>query len=314
MVLVHVSGPGFYSFGRHWHVVNFYDSIAHTAVPLFFMISGALLLPRANVDVLAFYRRRYAKILVPLVFWSVVYLVIDRGTAGLRPTALLEILKGPTSFHLWFVYTIASLYLIVPLLGAFHVHAGTKAKLAILAVAGVSQIYSHFFHGALGLRLGFNLEVFPRYTFFLLAGAFIYEHRQRIPRTLAALAFVAGWAATVALVRHTSLRGGAPSENYYGYNSLNILVATVGLFALCASLRFGRPNAVVSEIADKSFGIYLSHWAFLYYASSGLLGFTVRWSSFQPWMSIPVITVGAMAVSYALCLAMSRVPVLRRLI
>lgn len=314
MVLVHVSGQGFLEFGRRWHIVNFYDSVAHAAVPLFFMISGALLLPRANRDVLAFYRKRYGKILPPFLFWSIVYLVIDRGIQGLAPRSLLQILEGPTWGHLWFVYTIASLYLIMPLLSVFYVNASTRTKLVMLLLAGVSQIYAHFFREALGLRLGFDLELFPRYTFFLLAGAFIHENRARVSRNLAGAIFLAGWAATLILVRQTSLRAGRPNENYYGYTSLNILVTAVGLFALCESLRFEKPNRLVSELADKSFGIYLAHWMFLFWLARGSLGFTFKWDSFHPWVAIPVGVAAGLALPYGLCLAMSRIPWVRRLI
>jgi surface polysaccharide O-acyltransferase-like enzyme len=46
VVVIHVSASLFYRFEAGWVAANFYDSLSRSAVPLFFMISGALLVPR----------------------------------------------------------------------------------------------------------------------------------------------------------------------------------------------------------------------------------------------------------------------------
>ena len=50
VIVIHVSGPLVVKFGDislfDWHVANFFDSISRYAIPMFFIISGALLLDK----------------------------------------------------------------------------------------------------------------------------------------------------------------------------------------------------------------------------------------------------------------------------
>ena len=64
-----------------WHFSNALTALFTTAVPLFFMLSGALLLKDGKTaDLSTLFRRRLPKIVVPLLAWSAVVLVLT----GLR--------------------------------------------------------------------------------------------------------------------------------------------------------------------------------------------------------------------------------------
>lgn len=55
VVLIHVSGIRFGEFGAGWWASNAFDSVARCSVTVFFMISGALLLPRKE-EIGVFYK------------------------------------------------------------------------------------------------------------------------------------------------------------------------------------------------------------------------------------------------------------------
>src|SRR5512134_1035392 len=77
VVTVHVSGQITNIWGKvpenDWFIANIYGGIARICVPLFFMISGYLLLPRAE-NLGAFYRKRMPKVVIPFLVWSLIYL------------------------------------------------------------------------------------------------------------------------------------------------------------------------------------------------------------------------------------------------
>ena len=54
-----------------FHQGVFWGSIVRACVPLFAMMSGILLFP-VQTDVATFYKKRIGRILVPLLFWSIV--------------------------------------------------------------------------------------------------------------------------------------------------------------------------------------------------------------------------------------------------
>ncbi|HAK29628.1 MAG TPA: acyltransferase, partial [Sphingobacterium sp.] len=56
-----------------WSYANWLNSFSRFAVPLFVVISGALLLQK-DESTGQFYRKRLLKIVPPFLFWSIVYL------------------------------------------------------------------------------------------------------------------------------------------------------------------------------------------------------------------------------------------------
>lgn len=84
VVLVHavapaVNGTWVAEGGATWWIANVTDSAGRWCVPVFVMVSGALLLdPRRVERPREFYRRRLARIGVPLVVWTLVHLAYRR--------------------------------------------------------------------------------------------------------------------------------------------------------------------------------------------------------------------------------------------
>lgn len=89
-----------------------FDGLSRFAVPVFVMISGALMLKRE----LSFKKclTKVLRLLVVWVFWCVFYagfsLVVGKG----REAALHDLIFG--HFHMWFLPMIAALYLVTPVL------------------------------------------------------------------------------------------------------------------------------------------------------------------------------------------------------
>ena len=77
VIFLHVSSDVLYEFKsipiRVWWIGNIYDSLVRVSVPLFFMISGALLLSKDYL-INDFIGNRVKKIIPPFVFWSIVYI------------------------------------------------------------------------------------------------------------------------------------------------------------------------------------------------------------------------------------------------
>ena len=90
------------------------------AVPLFVMMSGALLLdPEGYTTAGAFLRRRGLRIVPPLVFWHVFYIVLNALLAGEwpAPTRMLrDIVTGQVAVHLYFFWIVLGLALLAPVL------------------------------------------------------------------------------------------------------------------------------------------------------------------------------------------------------
>ncbi|MFY9380077.1 MAG: acyltransferase family protein [Acutalibacteraceae bacterium] len=120
VVCLHCSGAVFnFSVSKLWFCSITIQSIFHWAVPIFFMISGATLLNyRDKYTTKEFFKRRALKVFIPFIFWTIFYAFNKnnfRLVGGIK--YWLEVfLNNRASNILWFLYSIMSIYLCIPIL------------------------------------------------------------------------------------------------------------------------------------------------------------------------------------------------------
>ena len=72
-----IVNPAFYQLPS-WYLCMTVDPFDRAAVPLFFMISGALFLNHSKSGrIWAFYRHNIPKLVVPLAAWSLIYYIYN---------------------------------------------------------------------------------------------------------------------------------------------------------------------------------------------------------------------------------------------
>ena len=102
--------------------VSFYDGfLSRAAVPLFMIVSAFLLVPlKPGQSMTSFYKRRFGRILPPFVFFLLLYTFLPLLWGGMTWEQSVSDLKLlPFNFpsmagHLWFMYPLISLYIIIP--------------------------------------------------------------------------------------------------------------------------------------------------------------------------------------------------------
>jgi surface polysaccharide O-acyltransferase-like enzyme len=120
VVLVHTHLPtGVTSIHTTWpELLLFY--LGKLGVPLFVMVSGALLLSQKNDEtLLQFYSNRLRRIVIPWIFWSIIYLMYEIYSHSVVITTLSAFIKELLATALsdfWFIPMILGLYIITPYL------------------------------------------------------------------------------------------------------------------------------------------------------------------------------------------------------
>ncbi len=135
----------------------FWGSLVRSCVPLFIMMSGILLFP-VHTDLSTFYSKRIKRVVVPLVFWSIVlplcfyaYLnlksgsgnvLIDMENHSLQAT-FVKIYTAVFNFNhdttpLWYIYMLIGVYLIIPIFGVWLQQASKKDMKVFLGLWGIS--------------------------------------------------------------------------------------------------------------------------------------------------------------------------------
>lgn len=142
IVLMHAPSPG--SGAPGYIVVPIYF-ITAAGLCLFFMVSGALLLP-VKTDTFTFLKKRMGKILVPLLFWTLFYLGVSLafGEKTLSEVGH-NLLSVPFTRQghgvLWFLYVLIGLYLLSPIISPMLQKASKKELEFYLLLWGITLCY-----------------------------------------------------------------------------------------------------------------------------------------------------------------------------
>ena len=123
VILVHSTEP-FYLGGDGSLILNqadafwasFFDSFVRACVPLFIVASSYLQFP-LHYNAGEFVRRRAVRILIPFVIWSLVYALVWGEPVSNLKSLLLNF--NYAAGHLWVVYMLIGVYMLMPLLSAW---------------------------------------------------------------------------------------------------------------------------------------------------------------------------------------------------
>lgn len=145
VILVHSIEP-FYLGGEGTFVaslgdarwVTFLDSALRCAVPLFVMTSSYLLLPIKG-DSTSFLKRRFQRVAIPFILWSLLYAVVPMwGSGGVVDIqgnlSRLVYNLMPHSGHLWFVYMLLGIYIIMPVISPWLEQVSRRGERAFIAL------------------------------------------------------------------------------------------------------------------------------------------------------------------------------------
>lgn len=137
VIVLHTIGDYFYAEHNYgstlWWCLGFANELSRTGVPLFFMISGFLLLKRDIPDIKEFYKHRFTKICIPLVGYSIFYFAVDciqTGEVNIR-NFFSGFLNSGYEYHLWFMYSLAFLYLMIPFVKMIIERCNTKMLIGV---------------------------------------------------------------------------------------------------------------------------------------------------------------------------------------
>ncbi len=265
VILIHSCGAFFYLYGAipigDWLSANFLDSLMRCTVPLFVMLSGALLLkPSAQLVNPFKLAQRISKVLFPLIVWSFIYLLhVSRHSEV--PINWLSILKQPAMYHLWFVYMIIGIYIFIPVFQAIFEAIRTKRNFQLYLLGIWLVITCLPVYWPLPILTLWQQNSFFGYGGYFLIGAVIANSpKDRIPTGIWILIFVISVLVTFGLTWRFSEQAKAPIEKAYLYFSLNVFVSAIAAFVLFKRVQLPKYfTKSLQWVSDRSFLIYFVH-------------------------------------------------------
>ena len=307
---------------RFW--VAFYDGfVGRTCVPLFMIASAFLLVPmKPGTGMLGFYKKRFSRILPPWIFFSLLYCMLPLLWGGMSIEQSIADLKHlPFNFpsmagHLWFMYPLVSLYLIIPVVSPWLERASAREELAFRGFFGLSTfipwIHRFLYPEIWGEAFwnGFNMLWYcSGFLGYLVMAHYIRVHLKWTRRTRAivgALCFLAGSAFT----GWAFWKEGAPGalidtpklEWAWEFCMPNVVIASFGAFLLFTCIERKKAPAFVTGLSRLTFGMYLMHMFFLVPVAGLVIGGNPAEPRLPVWLAIPTIAVA----TYVCCALTTR--------
>jgi surface polysaccharide O-acyltransferase-like enzyme len=327
VVLIHVASvlaPHYNTISpADWWISNAYHAFSKGGPPIFTLVSGMLLLSvPASQPISVFFRKRFVKVLIPFLFWAVVYLAwrIFFLHETLSPYDMVKTLfDGPVYYHLWFIQMILGLYLATPILRIYVQNASRTNLRYFLLVwfVGVTvlPVITHFTQFSIRI----DLAVTTAYVGYFVLGYYLRDfslsRRQLLPCLLIVVAtMVMTELGTYWLMINQGGKFNAILLNNLGFN---MVIISVGLFLFLKSVPYDALFArlpllgrAVALLASCSLGVYFVHVLIMELLASGQLGFKLNWLTFGPLIGIPLDAFVVLVLSIAVVWCMQRLPIL----
>lgn len=263
-----------------WHLLNVCTSLAFTAVPLFFMMSGYLLMTsRKTADISVLLRHRLPRLVVPLAGWTVVAVLWQMFQAHtLTPGAvwaqLVAALHGPVMVHFWYLYTLIALYALSPLLYGGIQALGKSGRAYLFALAAAVSVHTMLIvvlpDGAaryIDWDIFDKLKIFGGHLATFVLGYLLGSYEKKIPNWLLALGAAASLAVISVGTWVRTVHTGEFNQAFQNQSSGFEIVLAACIFLLCKQTCNRPPRAwvktVTGPVVALSMAIYLMHNIFL---------------------------------------------------
>lgn len=256
-----------------WELINILTSLAFTAVPLFFMMSGYLLLSSERTkDISVLLKKRLPRLIVPLAAWTVVAVLLNCHRAGQLNASgiaagLVSSLSQPAAVHFWFLYTLIAMYALSPLLyGAINSldKKGHIYVLSIIALVTVQVMLTAVLPE--NMRNTVNLDLIAKLKFFggnlctFILGYYLGHCEKRVPNKML-LPAAAILLAVIAFGTHSLTVKSSEFTDTFLNQSAGFEVILASCIFLLFKQNLNRPSKLtqVFPAVNLLMGIYLMH-------------------------------------------------------
>lgn len=316
--MVHTFEPG-----KNWILAMAIECVCYFAVPAFFMLSGATLMRyRERYETKFFLKKRFAKTLIPFLFFSVLIYCwrygIETSDPGFGARQYLSLFfSSEIEGTYWFFFPLFALYLSMPVLSLLADNKRILWYMVVVSFALQSLLpYLSDLVGIdawnddLSLPVAGNCLMFGLIGFLLSETDFSSFQRKTI-YCLGILGLILRFSYTC----FSSFEAGVLDRTLFGTISFPSVLYAVAVFVWFKYRNWDklisspRAKRILSSVSACSFGVYLIHDFILFELVFERMG--------VPTSSILLRTVGVF-VLYLCCLAivfvMKRIPFIKHLV
>ena len=252
-----------------WGVRIFIEVVCFSAVPIFFMLSGATLLNyRQRYSTTEFYKKRFIRTVIPYLFWGTIFYIIYlvKGYPFRWEEAITRFTTGniPYTFY-WFFIPLYLLYIFLPYFSLMVGKLKTSQLTHLCLLLFLFQSFIPTISSIANLNLSFQIPI-TGYFIFMLLGYLLanndYELNNKFLGALSVISFL------LLVCRYYLLyplnERSEPLFSYFGvYSILPSIWVFLFIKRFSKLFQLDRFSNIWRFLASKSYGVYLLHAIFI---------------------------------------------------
>lgn len=331
VIIIHVCAPHIVnyngSFDYSYIMLILFDSLSRCSVPLFVMVSGALLLnKKKETSYRDLFSSKILCLVTSLLFFSFFYITVGNlflGHGFNLAKIIRAILMGYKESHLWFLYMIIGLYIISPLLKILVDHLKKKDVhyfflVSLFFCSLLPMVLSFTKLNKFAIFKNFDLGFFSIYIVYFLLGYYLSnkEFNQKEKKLMSLTGLISLFITFIMTILLTWKRGYFSSV-FFEYSSINVIFYSIFIFVKVKDLfKDFKPSVktktILTTISSLIFGVYLFHMFFSNLFIVYMDTFVNRWLLKLPICTTLVFSLFVFMISLIVSYFFSKIPVINK--
>ena len=249
--------------GTKLYILSSISLLLRWAVPVFFMISGAVLIRDDRNTTYSEVYKYCRRILLALLFFgtmfSMIEIFMDEKTLSFQmfSEAFFNVLIGKSWAHLWYLYSIIGIYLILPLINTFVSRAETKTVVIFMILLVVFLFIFPVINNIFDITIFFSIPIGSYTVLYFVTGKLLYQvsFNNKYKKFFSSLVLIV-LSLLVVLINANG------DNRYLGYDSPIVGGMAVCIFIIIKGIDI-KNSGLLWKFDRLCFGVYLIHPVFI---------------------------------------------------
>ena len=291
--------------------ITSFQQIFRFAVPIFLMITGALFLNK-DIDLKQYFKKRFTRILYPLIFFSIVIFILFNNTGFL--------------YYYWYAWLTIGVLFTIPIINKFIQHSTNKEIeyyiIIFIIFSILQQVFTKF-----GIKYALDITFFITPVSYLVIGYYLYKKEFNSPNKVIIISLLIFIITTIIKIKFGGFKFNQSFHTYLDLSFFQILQASslfliikclyssqiTGIFKTIKNILTCNPiNKIILSVSRSSYGMYLVQHPLIYsiikprFAKLALTGNETLMCSI-------IIMILVFLISWCVTLVLGKIPYLKKL-